>query len=89
MVKIIIVILLAIAVFYLIYKNREHYFVFKNLAYSLLFAIIFSAVWEAVSYIIDNTFSIFHQTIPFLGLLFILFIIRFVTKKSHKQGVSE
>jgi hypothetical protein len=70
-------------------KNKQYDFIFRNLAYSLLFAIIFFAVWEAVSYIIDNTFSIFHQTIPFLGLLFVLFIIRLVTKKYHKQGVSE
>ncbi|MFW5944738.1 MAG: hypothetical protein ACOCTU_05705 [Bacteroidota bacterium] len=67
------------------FKNKQYDFIFRNLAYSLLFAIIFSAVWEAVSYIMDNTFSIFHQTIPFLGLLFVLFIIRFVTKKSHKK----
>jgi len=70
-------------------KNKQYDFIFRNLAYSLLFAIIFSAMWEAVSYIMDDTFSIFHQTIPFLGLLFVLFIIRLVTKKSHKQGVSE
>jgi hypothetical protein len=86
MVKIIIVIILAIGVFYITYKNRTHNFIFKNFVYSLLFAIPFAAVWEAVSYIIDNTFSIFHQTIPFLGLFFIIFIIRFATRKPREKG---
>ena len=85
MIKSTVVILLALIVFYITYKNRKHDFIFRNFAYSLLFAIIFAAVWEAVSYIIDNAFSIFHQTIPFLGLFFLIFIIRFFTNKYYNK----
>lgn len=85
MVKLIIVILLALIVFFITYQKREHNFIFRNLGYSILFAIIFSALWEAVSYIIEGTFSIFHQTIPFLGLFFVVFIVRFITHRSPKQ----
>lgn len=86
MVKLFIVILLALIVFFITYKNREHNFIFRNLGYSLMFAIIFSAVWEAVSYIIVDTFSIFHQTISFLGLFFVVFIVRFITQRLPRQG---
>jgi hypothetical protein len=86
MLKLIIVIFLAVIVFYLLYKYKKYHFIFRNFGHSFLFAVVFAGVWEAISYIIDNTFSLFHKTIPFLGLFFVIFLIGFLTKKYYKQG---